>query len=1400
MAGEPADIAPDNGAGRRRSRPRRVARAFAWVFGIIGVALLALVVFLHTPPGRQFIVDQIAKVAPASGLAVEVGSIDGSVLWSASFNDVKLRDAEDTLFLEVPRVDLNWRPWKWLFSGLDVRHLVISGGTLYAMPELIPGDPDAPILPDFEIRVDRLLIEDLTVAKGVLGEERVIQFRSEADIRKGRVFVDAEGEFGGEDVFTLLVDANPDGDVFDLDLDWRAPAGGFLAGLVGAEEDLLVQIAGDGNWTSWKGDLLAQQGGAPLLDFDIYNKTGQYRLVGQAFPDAYVDGVTQSALGESVAFTATGTLQDSIIQGSFALRGQGVDLDGSGGIDLADNAFRQMQLEGRLLDSALFGPAVTLQDAELDILLDGKFTDERFPHELRIGRITAGEMALDSLFQQGTARLEDGRLVLPLDASVARVTSGIELFDPRLVNGRLGGTLTFAGTSLNSDDLAIDFPGLDARLGLRGNFESGRFRLSGPFNAQDLVFDGMGVVDAATRIDFAIGGGAPWTLTADLRGRMQRIDNNTVETLTGGNVTFAGDLAVSETAPLSFANMAVKGNSLDAQIDGRLVGDETLLTFTGSHVEYGPFEGEARLAANGPTADLVLANPLPAAGLKDVRVALAPSDAGFSIETSGGSLLGPFDGLIDLVLPEEGEAVIGVRRLDVAETRLAGDLRLVEGGVSGRLDLSRGGVNGRIGLAARPGGQAFDVDLTARDARFGGETPLLLARADVDMRGFIGGDATTVEGEMSAQGLSWGNFFLGRMAADAQLRGGVGTFNAALAGRRGSRFELLLNGEADTSRIALAARGSYAGEAITMPRRAVLDRTEDGGWELQRSQLGYGGGFAVLRGRFGGEQGSEGRLSLNDLPLSLADVAVDGLGLGGTISGTVDFGQSDSGLPTGQARLQLDDLTRSGLILTSRPMDLSAVIDLSPSLLQARAVMNNGGSIDGQLNARIADLPQQGALGERLYAGDLFAQLRYAGPAEALWRLAALDRLDISGRLDLAANVRGTLGNPQVRGSLQGDDLQVQSALTGTDISGVAASGRFDGSRLQLTRFAGTSPNGGTVSGSGFVDLSNISTERGPQMDIRIAASNARILQLPGMGATVTGPLRIVSDGVGGTIAGRLDVRSAEWRLASADEAVDLPDIAIEEINLPVDVAPAARAARPWRYLINVNATRGIEVDGMGLDSEWSGELRLRGTTADPRIGGEVRTVPRQSFYTFAGTRFELTRGRIAFDESAPPDPRLDLVAESDVNGLDIDVTVRGSASAPEITFSSVPALPQEELLARMLFGGSVTDLSATDAVQLGAALASLRGGGGIDPINQLRTAIGLDRLRIVAADPALDRGTSVALGKNITRKLYAELITDGQGYNATELEFRVTSWLSLLGSLSTVGRGFAAVEVSRDY
>ena len=1385
---------------RRRSATGQVLR---WVAGAVLALVLLLVLlvgFLHTPSGRQFIVDQIAQVAPASGLKIEVGDIEGSVLWSATLSDVRFRDANDVLFLEVPSIDLNWRPWRWLFGGLDVRHLVLNGGTLYAMPELIPGDPDAPTLPDFDIRVDRFVIDGLTVVEGIAGEARVIDFAAEADVRDGLVFLDAEGGLGGGDVFTALVYAEPDGDRFDLDLDWRAPQGGVLAAMVGADEDLAIRLTGDGTWSTWVGGLVAVQGGERVLDFDLTNAEGEYRITGEARPEGYLDGLPAEALGELVRLTASGSLTDSVVSGEFILRGDGVTASGAGDVDLADNAFAGVTLSAQLLNPTLFADDVAFNDARIEATLDGPFRDLAVPHVLTVGQIVTGDIVVTGVTQEGTLSYDGARFTIPLQAQVRRIVSGNALFDPRLVNGVVAGTLVYAGTRLQSDNLTARFPGLDARLTLASDFDNGRTLLTGPVRIDNLPFDNVGTVDATAQIRFAIGGGAPWTLAAMLDGQMDEVSNQTITSVAGTDLRFAGGLSLGGAQPLSFDDMRITASKLTARLDGRIDDNGTTVTGYGRQEDYGPFTVEAVIADDGPRAELVFADPLPAAGLSNVRVALAPSDDGFIIETSGGSLLGRFDGLIGLVIAENGDTSIGITRLDVAETRVTGDLLLVEGGVAGDLLIGRGGVNGTIALAVRDGGQGFDIDLTARDARFGGATPLAIGRGRIDATGLIAEGNTTVSGNASLQGVSYGSLFLGRLAARAEVVNGEGSFDAALTGRRGSRFELLLNGEVASERIALAAQGSYGGRAITMPRRAVLLATDDGGWELQRTQISYGPGFVIASGRFGGDQPMAAEVALADMPLDIAGAVVGDLGVGGTISGLLEVSTGTGGLPVGEVQLMVEGLTRSSTLLTSRPLDIALVGQLSETLLQARAVMSDDRGSQGRVQGRISQLPSVGDLTERLFAGDLAAQLRYTGSAAALWRLAAIDLIDITGEAQVAADVTGSLADPQVRGSLAGDALRLRSGLTGTDITNLRARGRFNGSRLNLTSFAGTAPGGGQVSGSGFVDLANMTGGRGPQIDLRIAARNAQIMDLDNMGATVTGPLRIVSNGVGGTIAGRLNIREARWQLGVAETADSLPNVTVREINMPADLAPASVAQSPWRYLIDARANGGIQVDGMGLESEWAGTIRLRGNTAEPRIGGEVQVVPRQGFYSFAGVRFELIRGRISFDDTVPIDPRVDLLAETDVNGLSVAVNVQGNASQPDITFSSIPALPEEELLARLLFGGSITDLSATDALQLGAAVASLRGGSGVGPINQLRDAVGLDRLRLVPADPALNRGTSIALGKNITRRLFAEIITDGAGYNATQLEFRVTSWLSLLASVSTVGRHSAAAEYRRDY
>lgn len=1387
----------------RSGRKRRVAK---WAFGIVGALLLLIAgaaLLLNTPLGERFLADRIASQTLPNGLNIRIGRIEGNLYGRAVLHDVVLSDPQGP-FATIPRAEVDWNPGAWVRNRLDIDEFTARRATLSRIPEFLPSEEDGPILPGFDIAIGKLEIDQLTLAEGIVGDSaEQVDLLAEVLVEDRRLFLDARGELGEFDRFAIDLDAEPDGDVFDLALDYRAPASGVVAGLLGAEAGYRARIGGDGTWSDWRGAAIVRRNDERYAALLLTNNAGTFALRGQVYPTGSVQGLLARALGQTVSIDATATIDNRVIDGTYEMASGGVRASAEGLVDLADNRFDDLSIDANVRDPALLGGDWRLEGARLSATLDGPMKDLSIGHELNVARLVSGSTVLSGISQSGTAQYDGTRWILPLDASVGRVETGSEIVDPRLVGGRVGGTLVLSGNNLLSDDLRIAFPDASANLALRGDLDRGLYGLSGNVRAQRLAFDDVGIASGAAKVDLSIGNA--WGLRADLGAQLSPVTNGTLANLVGDPIRLRGGLAIGSAQPFAFNSLNIDAEKLQATLDGRVVGGNTTLAGQGRHTEYGPFTVEAQISDAGPEAELVFADPLPAAGLADVRVAIAPSEDGFQIDTSGMSLLGPFDGDLGLVAPAGGPTNIAVNRLTITDTVLSGDLILLDDGIAGDLAFTGGGVNGTIVLDPRAGGQGVDASLTARNASFGGETPIRIARANIDAQGLIEEGSTTFTAEASGQGLAYGSLFVGRFAAEGELRDGVGKIDASLAGRRGGSFRLDLTSGIAPDRITLAARGEFAGERIAMPRRAVLTSLEDGGWALQPTQLNFGEGGMIASGRFGGAD-TEVDLKLKDMPLSLIEIAVADIGLGGSISGLITYSDGAERLPSGSAKVRVRGLTRSGLVLSSRPIDLSLVGELSPERLELRSRFQNDDIQRGRLQTRISSLPAAGGLWERLRAGNLFGQLRFEGAAESVWRLAAISAFDLTGPIAIAADATGSLEDPQVRGSMRSDNLRIRSSLSGTDIRDVTARGRFAGSRLRLTSFRGTTPNGGSVSGSGIVDLAGLGEQvqgrfleiRGPTLDLRAAADNARLVDNNGLSATITGPLRIVSNGLGGTIAGRVQINRASWRLGTAAEDVQLPRIATREVNVPDDVGPRAAAGRPWRYLIDARGSSRIDVDGLGLDSEWGADIILRGTTDDPRIGGEARVV--RGDYTFAGTRFELTRGRIDFDENVPIDPRLDILAETDQDGLSVDVRVTGSAQQPEVSFSSDPALPEEEILSRLLFGGSITDLSETDALQLGMAVASLRGGAGIDPINQLRSAIGLDRLRIVGADPALDRGTGVALGKNITRRFYVEIVTDGRGYSATEVEFRVTSWLSLLAAVSTIGRESVIAEISRDY
>jgi translocation and assembly module TamB len=293
--------------------------------------------------------------------------------------------------------------------------------------------------------------------------------------------------------------------------------------------------------------------------------------------------------------------------------------------------------------------------------------------------------------------------------------------------------------------------------------------------------------------------------------------------------------------------------------------------------------------------------------------------------------------------------------------------------------------------------------------------------------------------------------------------------------------------------------------------------------------------------------------------------------------------------------------------------------------------------------------------------------------------------------------------------------------------------------------------------------------------------------------------LTIRSTGSGGTIGGNVRLVNGSFRLGSATSAAQIVRLPVRELNRPEDDLPPPRRAAPWRLDLDVRADERLRVTGLGLNSEWGASLKIGGTVSEPRINGRAELV--RGSYDFAGRRFDLERGTISFLGESPVNPVLDIVAEGRVQGLNAEIRVTGRGLKPEIAFASTPQLPQDELLSRLLFGTSITNLSAPEALQLAAAVASLNDpGGGLDPINAVRAATGLDRLRILPADITTGQGTAIAAGKYIGRRVYVEVITDARGYSATRLEYQITRWLSLLSSISTIGRQSVNVRVSKDY
>jgi translocation and assembly module TamB len=544
-----------------------------------------------------------------------------------------------------------------------------------------------------------------------------------------------------------------------------------------------------------------------------------------------------------------------------------------------------------------------------------------------------------------------------------------------------------------------------------------------------------------------------------------------------------------------------------------------------------------------------------------------------------------------------------------------------------------------------------------------------------------------------------------------------------------------------------------------------------------------GGGQLRAAGRWGPER-ADLTVTLTALPAALAERFVPNLQPQGTVSGEVRV-TGPVGRPDIKATLQGSGL-RSGAnwALGLPPLTLRAEASMAGEAAQLRAEIDAGPA--GRLTAT-ARLPggfgPQAPLAAALEGNLALAPL--AGPFLA----AGADR--VSGRIAVALRAEGTVGTPQLGGRATLSGGGYRNTEYGVRIDNLAGTVVGDGTRLVIQQLQGRTPGGGSITLSGSLDAG----APGLPADITLTARNARPVTSDLVTATIGADLRLTGPLLGGgSLAGEVRVQQAEIRVperlpASVPTLTNVRQIGRQPGGAaapppPPPPPPAAvtPAAPPINLAVRVLAPRAVFIRGRGIDVEMGGEVAIGGTTAAPVPQGQLTL--RSGTLDVLARRLTFQRGTIGF-VSGTLTPQLDLTATAQARQTTITVKVQGTPAAPEVTFTSTPELPQDEILARLLFDRATSNLSPFEIVQLASAIGQLTGiGGGTGALDRVRGALGLDRLGITS-DTA-GTGAAVEAGRYVAPGVFLGVRQGQSGQTGVGVQVEITPRLKLEGQTAT--------------
>jgi translocation and assembly module TamB len=496
--------------------------------------------------------------------------------------------------------------------------------------------------------------------------------------------------------------------------------------------------------------------------------------------------------------------------------------------------------------------------------------------------------------------------------------------------------------------------------------------------------------------------------------------------------------------------------------------------------------------------------------------------------------------------------------------------------------------------------------------------------------------------------------------------------------------------------------------------------------------------------------------------ITAGDVAPAGYRLpAGTLDGQIDI---SGPINDAAASVRIAATFAADRINATPAFTLAADAEVSGGRLVAAATVTGLSSAPATLSG---ELPLRLDLSAFQARVDMDAPLSvlaaWNGNIAPLWALLPLDEHLLSGNADLNITVTGTPGAPRAAGSVTvtgGRYENIPAGLVLRDITLKAATERGDD--LAVTLSAGDTGRG-TLTVTGRLDRN-----AGGQWtaDLGGELNRLRVLARDDVTALTSGKITYRGPLLAGLLKGDLAVGDATIHL----DSTGVPEVpllrsfaAVKADTFAADASVPEEA--PITLDVSLSMGEPLTVEGRGLESAWRGDLYVKGSISAPDVVGGLAL--ERGTFSFLGQTFELESGTVTFTGGGHIDPQLNVVAVREVTDITVTVNINGLATAPTITLSSRPALPQDEVLARLLFNRNMGELGPLESIQLASAAADMSGlaRGGISGV--VKRTLGLDTFGFGGQS-----GSAVVVGRQISRNIFVSV---EQNVDNTSRVFTIT-------------------------